>query len=123
MMITAPGYARTVEEQIRPQQLFNVEVAILPKGPGGRAVPMANATTYLAKSSKEPDASWLFIRLLESQEAQSIFLPNGNARYVPSKKVKSGTLYPFEDPAVYEASRAISAPTPLIAKQTLLDTE
>ena len=123
MMITAPGYARTVAEQIRPQNLFNVEVAILPKGPAGRAVPMANATTYLAKPSKEPDAAWLFIRFLESQEAQTTFLPNGNARYVPSKKIKSGTLYPFEDPAVYEASRAISVPTPLIAKQADLDAE
>jgi ABC-type glycerol-3-phosphate transport system substrate-binding protein len=123
MMITAPGFARTVEEQIRAQNLFTVEMGILPKGPAGRAVPMANATTYLAKASKEPDASWLFIRFLESQEAQTTFLPNGNARYAPSKRIKPGTVYPFEDAAVYEASRAISVPTPLIAKQADLDRE
>ena len=28
------------------------------------------------------------------------------------------TLFPFEDPAVYEASAAINRPTPLIVKQT-----
>lgn len=123
MMITGPGYARTVQETIMPQNPFKVEITMLPKGPAGRAVPMANATTYMPKSAKEPDAAWLFIRFLESQEAQTVFLGNGNARYVPSKKIKGAAAFPFEDLSVYEASHAISVPTPLIAKQADLDRE
>lgn len=123
MTVTSSFYTRTVDEQIMSQNPFKVEMAMMPKGPAGRNIAMANNDSYIARPSKAPEAAWLFYKFLLGKDAQPEMLALGSGRYVANKKVKPTSLRPYEDQAVYDASAAISRPTPLIAKQADLDTE
>jgi ABC-type glycerol-3-phosphate transport system substrate-binding protein len=106
------------DEQIMRQNLFQIEHVMAPKGPAGRAVAMANNCLYLGKGSKVPDAAWSFYKHVIGTTSQPQIAQLGGSRYTASKKFKPVTLFPFEDPAVYEASAAINRTTPLIVKQT-----
>jgi multiple sugar transport system substrate-binding protein len=121
MQVTSSNFTRTVDEQIMRQNPFKVEMAMMPKGPAGRTVAMANNDSYIAKPAKAPDAAWLFYKYLLSKDAQPQFLAMGSGRYVASKKVKPTALQPYEDLGVYEATAAISRATPLIMKEADLD--
>jgi multiple sugar transport system substrate-binding protein len=110
MTVTSSNYTRTVDE-----------TAMMPKGPAGRTIAMANNDSYIAKSAKSPEAAWLFYKYLLGKEAQPQFLSMGSGRYVASKKIKPTALRDYEDSAVYEASAAISRATPLIMKQADFD--
>jgi ABC-type glycerol-3-phosphate transport system substrate-binding protein len=106
------------DDQIMKPNLFKIEHVMLPKGPAGRLVAMANNCLYLGKGSKVPDAAWAFYKYVIGQDAQPQVAQLGGGRYTASKKFKPLTLFPFEDPAVYAASAAINRPTPLIVRQT-----
>lgn len=106
------------DEQIMRQSLFQIEHVMLPKGPAGRAVAMANNCLYLGKGSKVPEAAWAFYKHVIGQDSQPQIAQLGGGRYTASKKFKPVTLFPFEDPAVYQASAAVNRPTQLIVKQT-----
>src|SRR5262249_23721334 len=121
MTVTSSNYTRTVDEQIMKQNPFKVEMTMLPKGPAGRTVAMANNDSYIARPAKAPEAAWLFYKYLLGKEAQPQFLKMGSGRYVASKKVKPTALRDYEDVSVYEASAAISRATPLIMKEADFD--
>jgi ABC-type glycerol-3-phosphate transport system substrate-binding protein len=106
------------DDQIMKPNLFKIEHVMLPKGPAGRLVAMANNCLYLGKGSKVPDAAWAFYKYVIGQDAQPQVAQLGGGRYTASKKFKPLTLFPFEDPAIYAASAAINRTTPLIVRQT-----
>jgi ABC-type glycerol-3-phosphate transport system substrate-binding protein len=117
MLLGSGSSTRGWDEQIMRPNLFTVEHTMLPKGPSGRATAMANNCMYLCKSSKAPEAAWLFYKHLIGKDSQPQIAQLGGGRYTASKKFKPTTLFRFEDPAVYEASAAINRPTPLLVKQ------
>jgi ABC-type glycerol-3-phosphate transport system substrate-binding protein len=123
MLLGSGSSTRGWDEQIMRQNLFQIEHTMLPKGPAGRATAMANNCNYICRQSKEPDATWLFYKHLIGQDVQPQIAGLGGGRYTANKKLKPTTLFPFEDKAVYEASAAISRPTPLIVKQADLQKE
>src|SRR5207249_1988552 len=90
---------------------------------GARSIAMANNCNYICKGSKAPDATWLFDKHLLSKDVQPFVAGLGGGRYTANKKIKPTVVFPVEDAAVYEASAALSHPTPLIVKQTDLQTE
>jgi ABC-type glycerol-3-phosphate transport system substrate-binding protein len=123
MMLSSSWYIRDIEERIMQQNPFKVEMTMLPKGPGGRAVALTNNASYITKGSKAPDATWQFYKHLIGKDVQPQMVKLGGGRYVASKKIKPATLVAYEDLAIYEASAAISRAMPLIAKQADLQTE
>jgi ABC-type glycerol-3-phosphate transport system substrate-binding protein len=121
--LTSTSYIRTIEEQIMRQTPFKVEMAMIPKGPGGRAVGLTNNASYIARTAKAPDAAWLFYKYLIGRDVQPQMARLGGGRYTANKRLKPTVLYSYEDAAVYESAAAISRPMPLIAKQADLDRE
>jgi multiple sugar transport system substrate-binding protein len=121
MMINGSTNTRAINEQVMQKDPFKVEMALLPKGPGGRAVALANNCNYLIKAAKAPEGAWLLYKHFVSQDVQPIQAMNGNGRYTANKRFKPTVLYPYEDAAVYEASARISRPLPLIVRQAELD--
>jgi multiple sugar transport system substrate-binding protein len=123
ILLGSGSSTRGWDDQIVRPNLFTIEHTMLPKGPAGRGVAMANNCMYLGKGSKEPDAAWLFYKYLLSQDVQPQIVQLGGSRYTANKKFKPTTLFAFEDPAVYAASAAINQPTPLIVRQTELNND
>lgn len=123
MQLTGSPYARTVDEVIMRTNPFRVEMTLLPKGPGGRAVAIAQNANGIAKASKAPEATWLFYKHLLSKDVQPQVAMVGGGRYVASKKITPIVVGSYEDAAVYQASAAISRATPLIVKQADMNTD
>jgi ABC-type glycerol-3-phosphate transport system substrate-binding protein len=123
MQVTSGSALRAWEEPVLKANLFKVGHTMMPKGPSGRQVAMANNCNYICKASKAPEATWLFEKHLLSKEVQPFIAALGGGRYMASKKVKPTTVFPVEDAVVYEASAALSRPTPLIVKQADLQME
>lgn len=123
ILLGSGSSTRGWDEQIMRQNLFQIEHVMLPKGPGGRGVAISNNCLYLGKGTKVPDAAWAFYKHVIGPDAQPQVVQLGGSRYAASKKFKPVTLFPFEDAAVYQASAALNRPTPLIVKQTELQTD
>jgi multiple sugar transport system substrate-binding protein len=123
MTITSSFYTRTVDEQITPQNPFKLEMVMVPKGPAGRTVAVANNPKYVAKGARAPEGAWLFYKYLLSKDAQPQFARLGAGRYTASRKVQPIALQPYEDLAVYEAAGAIRRAPALLFKQADLDKE
>jgi ABC-type glycerol-3-phosphate transport system substrate-binding protein len=117
ILLGSGASTRGWDDQIMKPNLFKIEHTMLPKGPAGRACAMANNCMYLGKGSKVPDAAWAFYKYLISSDVQPQIAQLGGGRYTANKKLKPTTLFAFEDAAVYQASAAVSRPTPLIVRQ------
>jgi multiple sugar transport system substrate-binding protein len=123
LLLGSGSNTRGWDQQIVSPNLFKIEHTMLPKGPGGRAAAMANNCMYVGQASKAPDTTWLLYKFLIGADVQPFIAQLGGGRYTASKKMKPTTVFPFEDPAVYAASAAISRATPLIVKQADLQND
>ena len=121
--IDSGGSVRTWEDPAARPTPFRIEHTMLPNGPGGRAVAMANACTYITQGSKAPEAAWLFYKHLLGPHVEPQIALLGGGWYTASKKIKPTTTVQYEDPAVYAASASISLVAPLIVRQPDLDKE
>ena len=63
------------------QNLFQIEHTMLPKGPAGRPVAMANNCNYLGKGAKAPNGGRAFYKHLFWQGAQAPVAQLGGGRY------------------------------------------
>ncbi|MCY4437871.1 MAG: extracellular solute-binding protein [Chloroflexi bacterium] len=119
MVLTGPWYTRTINQEIvEGQTPFNVDLANVPLGPGGRGTPLLINAFWIARSSPQPDATWDFYKYLISEEVQPDWANLGGGRFPPNRTYTPAVQYPFENVETYKAIADVSIPLRQAVKQS-----
>ena len=111
MILTGPWFTRTINQEIvEGQTPFNVDLASVPEGPGGRGTPLLINAFWIARSSPAPDATWDFYKYLISEEVQPDWANLGGGRFPPNRTYTPAVQYPFENVDTYKAIADVSVP-------------
>jgi ABC-type glycerol-3-phosphate transport system substrate-binding protein len=92
---------------------FDIGQAPVPKGPGGRSVPIAQNSWYFGGHTKYPDQVWSLNSYLIGPHGQDLIVPLGQ-RNPTDKRIKLTLQFPFENADVYNAASQMALPFPRI---------
>ena len=119
MVLNGPWYTRSINQQIYEGETpFNVELASVPVGPGGRGTPMLLNAFWIASTSPAPDATWDFYKYLISEEVQPDWANLGGGRFPANRTYQPVVQYPFESIETYQAIAEVGIPLRQVVKQS-----
>ena len=119
MVLNGPWYTRSINQQIYEGETpFNVELASVPVGPGGRGTPMLLNSFWIASTSPDPDTTWDFYKYLISEEVQPDWANLGGGRFPANRTYAPVVQYPFESVETYQAIAEVGVPLRQVVKQS-----
>ena len=90
-----------------------------PRGPNGdRGTVMTPSAILLGNGAKNADGAWAFLKFTVSAPARSEFAAFGQGRFSANRQLEPLTLYPFENPTVYEQMTNEGRPEPQLLQQS-----
>ncbi len=118
MVERAPDVARQFNERIAARDQFSIGMAPRPRGPNGdRGTVMTPSAILLGNGAKNADGAWAFLKFTVSAPARSEFAAFGQGRFSANRQLEPLTLYPFENPTVYEQMTNEGRPEPQLLQQ------
>ena len=119
MVLNGPWYTRSINQQIYEGETpFNVELASVPVGPGGRGTPMLLNAFWIASTSPDPDTTWDFYKYLISEEVQPDWANLGGGRFPANRTYAPVVQYPFESVETYQAIAEVGVPLRQVVQQS-----
>lgn len=120
-MTSGTNYFRQAAQTGVPER-FDIGLSRIPKGPGGQQHVCFINSYYMGAKGANTNGGWIWYKERSfSDRANELYVETGAGRFPVKKDQQPVTVYPFEDPALFEQIRTDMYATRVIDKQAKFD--